>query len=87
MPGISPFKKSVNAFISSFVLVNSTSNISSLYPQNFGGSNGPSLSAGSSMKTALKISVVLADSDPHIVAQSKYNVRLEIHSYWMTSGF
>ena len=33
MPGISPFKKSVNAFISSFVLVISTSNISSLYPK------------------------------------------------------
>ena len=68
LPGISPSKKSVNAFISSFVLVISTSNISSLYPQNSSGSNGPSLSAGSSMKMALKISVVLADSGPPIVA-------------------
>ena len=48
MPGTSQFKKSINAFISSFVLVNSTSNISSLYPQNSSGSNGPSLSTGSS---------------------------------------
>ena len=68
MPGISLFRKSVNAFISSFVLVISTSNKSSLYPQNSSGSNGPSLSAGSSRKTALKISVVLADSGSPIVA-------------------
>ena len=44
MPGISPFKKCVNAFISSFVLVISKSNISSLCPQKSSGSNGPSLS-------------------------------------------
>ena len=68
MPGTSPFKKSVNALISSFVLVIFTSKISSLYPQNSSGANGLSLSAGSSIKTALKISVVLADSGPPIVA-------------------
>ena len=68
MPGISPFKISVNASISSYALVISTSNISSPYPQNSSGSNGPSLIAGSSMKTAPKISVVLADSGPSIVA-------------------
>ena len=42
-PGISPFKKSVNAFIFSFVLVNSTSNITSLLKRNSSGSNGPSI--------------------------------------------
>ena len=67
MPGISPFKKSVNSLflpLFSYLYIKH----SSLYPQNSGGSNGPSLSAGSSMKTALKISVVLADSGPPIVA-------------------
>ena len=34
MPETSPFKKSVNAFISSFVSVISALNIPSLYPQN-----------------------------------------------------
>ena len=46
----------------------STLNIPSLYPQNSSGSNGPSLSAGSCMKTAQTIPVVLADSGPPIVA-------------------